>query len=320
MISESWYEHFLETILARHLKKSKLMEELMELLGLEREAVYRRLRQDVPFTVHEVVKIASAWSISLDEIMNVVSDNLSFTMKPINYFDPSEKEMQEVQKRVRRLEHLKKTPNSECMEICNKLPRSITAGFPALYQFDIFRWAYQYGNMEEKPAFSQISFSKQFQQELADYSQLIKHMSDMSYIWDYLIFEYLVRDIQYFHSILLITEEEKELIKKELLSALDYLLEVAGKGYFPETKKKVAIYISKIIVGTNYSYFYTERLKICRIHVFEKYDIFSYNKEMVDNFRAWMQLKKRSSIQISEVDERGRIEFFMRQRQLAESL
>jgi hypothetical protein len=69
-------------------------------------------------------------------------------------------------------------------------------------------------------------------------------------------------------------------------------------------------------IGTNYSYFYTEKLKMCRIHAFEKHDIFSYDAKMVDNFRTWMQQKRRTSIQISEVDEKSRIDFFMKQREL----
>jgi hypothetical protein len=241
-------------------------------------------------------------------------------MKSINYVDPSEEEMNEVQRRVRRLEHFETSPDAECMEVCNKLPRSLTSGFTTLYQFDIFRWAYQYGNMDEKPYFAQIAFSEQFVQELANYSQTIKQVANMNYIWDHKMFDHLIRDIQYFHSILLITDDEKKLIKAELLALLDYLLEVANKGCFPETNKKVNIYISKINIGTNYSYIYTEELKMCRIHVFEKYDLFSFNTEMINNFRTWMQLKKRTSIQISEVDEKSRIDFFMKQRQLAEML
>jgi hypothetical protein len=41
---------------------------------------------------------------------------------------------------------------------------------------------------------------------------------------------------------------------------------------------------------------------------------------MVSNFKTWMQLKKRSAIQISEVDERSRIEFFTKQRKIVDSL
>ena len=319
-MDDTWYNIFIERLYNKYPKRVNLAQALMDLLFIEKEAVYRRLRNDVAFSVVEVVKIASAWNISLDEISNVAANNVSFTMKSINYVDPSDEEMREIQNRIERLEHFEESPDAECMEICNKLPRSLIASFPILYQFDIFRWAYQYSNVEERLKFSQITFSEQFHQKLVHYSKVIKQVANMNYIWDAMMFEYIVRDIQFFHSILLITEEEKDRIKKELLSLLNYLLEVADRGSFPETNKKVNVYISKIHIDTNYSYIYTEALKICRIHVFEKYDIFSFNTEMINNFRNWMQLKKRTSVQISEVDEKSRIEFFMKQRQLVEML
>jgi len=320
MSDETWYDIFLEKLYNKFPKRVDLAHALMDILFIEREAVYRRLRGDVAFTVSEVIKIASEWNISLDEIAHCATNNVSFTMKSINYVDPSKEEMIEIVKRIRRIEHFENSPDAECMEICNKLPRSLTAGFSSLYRFDIFRWAYQYGNMDERPLFSQITFSEQFFKELTHYSKVIKQVANMSYIWDYMLFDYFVRDIQYFHSILLINDEEKKQIKNDLLTLLDYLFEVANKGSFPETNKKVNIYISKINIDTNYSYFYSEELRMCRIYVFEKYDLFSYNTEMLNNFRNWMQLKKRTSIQISEVDEKSRIEFFMKQRQLIETL
>jgi hypothetical protein len=319
-MNDVWYNLFVESLYKKHPKKSQLVEALMDLLCLEREAVYRRLRKEVIFTIHEIVKISSVWDISLDEIIGNHKGAVSFMMKSINYVDPSEDEMVEIKKRVQRLEHLETSSTVECMEICNKLPRSLTIGFPSLYQFDVFRWAYQYGNTDGNLSFSQISFTEEFLQELTNYSRIIKHVANMNYIWDYKIFEYLVNDVQYFHSIFLVTDEEKERIKNELMTLLDYLLEVANRGYFPETNNKVNLYISKVNIGTNYSYFYTDELKLCRIHVFEKFDIFSFNSEMVNDFRTWMQLKKRTSIQISEVDERSRIEFFMQQRELVNSL
>ena len=134
------------------------------------------------------------------------------------------------------------------------------------------------------------------------------------------MFEHLVGDILYFHSILLVTDEERELLRNELHALLDYLMETATKGYFPETKKEVNIYISKIHIDTSYSYFYTDKLKLCRVFAFDRYDLFSYDTEMVENFRIWMRLKKRTSIQISEVDEKSRIEFFTKQRELINRL
>lgn len=320
MENSAWYDYFLESLYSRHSKKSRLIEELMDLLSLEREAVYRRLRKDVLFTSNEIAKIAGAWNISLDAITKVNAGIVTFSMKAINYLNPSEEELVEIQKRVRRLEHLRKTSDSEYMAVCNRLPRSLTTGFPFLYRFDIFRWNYQYGNEEVMPAFKDTAISQQLFQEMADYATLIKYTSNTSYIWDSRIVEHVVQEILYFHSILLITDEEKESLKNELIEFLDYMSDVASRGYFPETKQKVNIYISKMSIGTNYSYHYTEKLKICRIHAFDKHDIFSFDTKMVEDFRTWMQLKKRTSVQISEVDEKSRIDFFMKQRDLVNGM
>ena len=320
MGNDVWYDHFLESILARYPKKARLADDLMELLNIEREAVYRRLRKDVLFSPYEIVKMASAWHISLDEITKIDTGTVTFTMRPINYFNPSDEEFVEIQRKVKRLELMTKDPNSEFMSICNILPRSLTTGFPLLYQFDIFRWVYQYGNEDVVPPFGETTISKKFFQEMSDYSQLMKRIANTYYIWDDQFLEHLIREILYFHSILLITDEEKESLKKELFVLLDYLQEVASKGYFPETKKKVTIYISKMNIRTNYSYFYTEPIKVCRIHAFDKHDIGSFDIKMVEGFRTWMQLKKRTAIQISEVDEKSRIDFFMKQRELVEKM
>jgi hypothetical protein len=41
---------------------------------------------------------------------------------------------------------------------------------------------------------------------------------------------------------------------------------------------------------------------------------------MIEDFVTWMQLKKRASVKISEVDEKSRIEFFTKQRQVVDTL
>jgi len=65
---KNWYDIFIDLIYNKYPKKHILVQELMGLLIIEREAVYRRLRGDVIFTAHEVAKISMAWDISLDDI------------------------------------------------------------------------------------------------------------------------------------------------------------------------------------------------------------------------------------------------------------
>jgi len=320
MNDNAWYDLFIDALHKKFPKKTQLTKSLKNLLEIEREAVYRRLRKEVFFSAHEIVKIASTWGISLDEISQINSDQFAFQMKQMNYINPSEKEVNFLQTVIKGIRALQNAPDTEFMDICNKLPRQILAGFPYLNQFYLFKANYQYSSAKEVVPFSKCAISDKKRLLTDEYYQAIKCVPNSNFILDTLLFDFLVNDIRYFFSILLITQEEKELIKKDLHKVIDYFFEIATCGCYPETQNKVNLYISELNVDTNYSYTVSPEAKICFVHVFEKLEIYTFNSEMIVNFMSWMQLKKRTSIKISEVDERSRVEFFTKQRQIIESL
>jgi len=320
MENNNWYDIFIDNLLEKFPKKIELTQEIMNLLNLEREATYRRLRKEVPFTFVEIAKIASTWDISLDQVAGINCGNIPFQMQPIHYLNPSKQEIIRFKKRMKILEHLKTTPNSEYMEVSNRLPRPVSSTFTMLYRFEIFRWAYQYTNNDAFKQFNKIIIPENVAQEFRNYNKNIKFTNETHFMLDPMVFDHLINSINYFHSILLITDEEKEKLKEELFSLLEYLMHIATAACYPETQKKVNLYISQLNIDTNYSYYYTDLLKICRVHAFGKYDIGSFDLDMVNKFRMWMHLKKRAAIQISEVNERSRIEYFAKQQKLVESL
>lgn len=319
MDKDKWYDYFLDALSEKYPKKTELMQALMDLLCIEREAVYRRLRKDVAFHILEVVKISTEWNISLDRISGINVGKVPFQMQRMNYINPSDSEMRYLQNIIQSIYHLQTVPDTEFMDICNKLPRQLVAGFNNLNKFYLFKWMYQYHEDRSVP-FSHIEVPDKKLQLTAEYYNAIKHVPNSNFIFDADIFDHLVNDITYFHSIQMVSSEEKECIKAELYELLDYLSQVASKGCYPETQNKVNMYVSQLNVDTNYSYVYTKEAKICFVHVFEKLAIQSFDPDMVTDFRTWMQLKKRMSTQISEVDEKRRIEFFVKQRQIIDSL
>ena len=320
MDNSVWNNRFLETLFAKFPKKPLLIKALMNLLHIEREAAYRRLRNQVDFSIHEIVKISSAWNISLDEISGNCSRKISFLMQPIDYVDPSEKELRFLQYIVKSINELKNFPDAEFMDICNKLPRQFLAGYRYLYQFHLFKCVYNYCTGKKPVPYGKVNISEEKQQLIADYNRVLKTVPNTNYIFDPLIIDHLVNDIQYFHSIQMISGMEIKLIKTDLHALLDYLSEVATKGCYPETQKKVNLYISYLNVDTNYSYTFTNRISISLAHVFDKYEIYTHDVEIAPKFKVWMQLMKRSSIQISEVGQKSRIEFFAKQQKLIDKL
>jgi len=318
-MNNAWHQVFLEKLSQKHPKKSQLAESLMDLLSIERESAYRRLRGEIIFPACELVKIALAWNISLDEVIGAESQQIIFRTRLLNYVNPSKDELERMEKVIQGLGTLRNIPDLEYLEVCNKLPRSLTSGFSYLRRFQLLEWMYQCTNEDVLP-FSQIAFPPEVAKLSSDYYMYIKNLANTSFIWDYMLFDSVICSVRYFHSVDLITAEEKELIKNDLYALIDYMSEVAVKGCWLETGNKVNLYISHINIDTNYSYFYSETLKHCHVHVFVKSEITTNNPVIVEDFRNRMQSKKRSSVLISETNEKARIDFFKKQRQLVDKL
>ena len=266
METNTWYDIFIDMLNRKYPKKSDLLQALMDLLYIEREAVYRRLRKDVLFTVQEVAKIATAWNISLDAIIGTNTSQVPFQMRRMNYIDPSEDELKYLRLILQGIIHISQYPDTEFMDICNKLPRQIAAGYEYLNRFYLFKWMYQYGNEKEIIPYTGTIISSEIAQLRNDYYEAIKQVPTSNFILDRNLFQILVSDIRYFHSIQMITDEEKDLIKKDLQILLDYTMEVASHGCYPETKNKVNLYISELNVDSNYSYAFSREAEICCIH------------------------------------------------------
>ena len=319
-MTHNWYDSFIDALGKKYPKKSQLTEALMDLLCIEREAAYRRLRKEVQFSVAEIAKIASEWHISLDETIGIMSPKVLFQLQVMNYIKPSANDMDFVCKRVSGLKQLKDYPDSEFILVTNNLTRTLSAGFPSLYRFTVLKWAYLYAEEEQILPYSQTIIPEKLLKEVAVYYRDVKEVGNTSYILDGMIFENIVNDIRFFHSVLLVNDEEKELIKQDLYALLDYLLEIAKQGCFPETKKKVQIYASLLDINTNYSYFFDGTEATARIHAFNMLDNICHNPEMIEKFKLWMNRTKKISVQISEADEKRRIEFFIKQRELIDGL
>ena len=318
----NWYDSFLNALYEKFPQKAELVKALMDLLVLEREAVYRRLSKKIVFPTFEIIKIASAWHISLDNIMESNVGNVLFQMHLMDYVNPTKADFDVLRKRILFIDLLRDT-TSEYIEVSNILSRTFIAGFPTLYKFSIFKWAYEYYDFGDNlnTNMGDIAFSEELLDLVRIYYKGMRLVTDTTYILDSMVFNHLVDDIQYFYSIFLISDDDKKCCKEELHSLLYYLQNVADMGCFPETKKRVQLFISTLHISTSYSYCrYGNNAEVCRMHPFNMYDSVSTNPVVGRDFRAWTQKKKRTAVLISETDAKFRAEFFRQQHALVDTL
>lgn len=299
--------------------KDNLANALMDILYIGKEAIYRRLRGEVPFTLAEAAVISRKLGISLDKMIGVsFRDNAVFDMNIVSSEKPFEAYCSILEKQVDLFRSVKEDETSEIGTSSNIIPQTLSLKYNMLSKFRLFKWMYQNENIKCKH-FEEMEIPQKMVEKQKEYSDLVSHIHSVDYIWDNMIFSHLVNDIQYFCSIHLITDEDKDLLKEELFLLIDEMEELSARGK-SKAGNDVKIYISNINFEATYSYLDTSSTQLSLIRIYSINSITTQDQEMFRGLKEWIQSLKKFSTLISESGEMQRIQFFKQQREIVSIL
>ena len=316
-MKQLFYDSFLQEIEKRYPRKSDLTNALMDILPLEKESIYRRLRKDVFFTTEETMKIAAAWNISLDNIVSVNPNKTRpFHFNMVEYVQPQEADYKILQDYNRDLEVISQDPNGKMIEVINTLPRSLYSRSELLTRFFTMKWLYKYDLSQEVTPLSNIQIPERMKELDMEYVRLVHNISEVHSIHDSRFIERTVDDIAYFRSVGMITDDEAALLREELLMLIDYMADVTNIGYFRHTGNKLLFYLSHTWLDSEYLLFESDLLTLSSVRILECNSIASSDKKVFDRFMNMVQSTKRSSVLMSGSNTLQQIEFFTRQRSI----
>lgn len=299
--------------------KDNLANALMDILYIGKEAIYRRLRGEVPFTLTEAAVISRKMGISLDKMIGVsFRDNAVFDMNIVSSDKPFEAYYSILEKQVDLFRSVKEDETSEIGTSSNIIPQTLSLKYNMLSKFRLFKWMYQNENIKCKH-FEEMEIPQKMVEKQKEYSDLVSHIHSVDYIWDNMIFSHLVNDIQYFCSIHLITDEDKDMLKEELFLLIDEMEELSARGK-SKAGNDVKIYISNINFEATYSYLDTSSTQLSLIRIYSINSITTQDQEMFRGLKEWIQSLKKFSTLISESGEMQRIQFFKQQREIVSIL
>jgi len=299
--------------------KGQLADMLMDTLYIGKEAVYRRLRGEVPFTLQESALISRKLGISLDKIIGLsFKSNAMFNINIVDYDDPFESYYNILEKYVSLINTMPDDPNSVMGTSANIIPQTLYLKHELLAKFRLFKWMYQNKYIDCK-SFEELDIPPKLVNIQKDYVAMTRHIHSIDYIWDNMIFQHLINDIQYFASIHLISDETKEEIKNELFLLADELEELAINGKTADGNR-VRIYVSNINFEATYSYVDTNNLQLSLIRIYSINSITTMDIEIFCTLKEWIQSLKKFSTLISESGEMQRIQFFKQQREIIDAL
>ena len=319
MITNNPNANLIEAMKEKLPLKGQLADMLMDTLYIGKEAVYRRLRGEVPFTLQESALVSRKLGISLDQIVGIsFKSNAMFNINIVDYDDPFESYYEILDKYVTLVNSMQDDPNSAMGTSSNIIPQTLYMKHELLAKFRLFKWMYQNKNIDCK-SFEELEMPAKLVNIQKDYVGMTRHIHSIDYIWDSMIFQHLINDIQYFSSIHLISDETKEEIRKELFLLADELEELAISGKTKEGNQ-VRIYVSHINFEATYSYVETNNLRLSLIRVYSINSLTTMDNEIFHSLKEWIQSLKKFSTLISEIGEMQRIQFFKQQREIIDTL
>ena len=311
-----YYDSFLRALEERYPRKSDLVNALMDVLRIEKESIYRRLRQDVFFSSEEVMQIANAWNISIDNIISLTPDKTRpFHFNMIEYVQPRECDYRFLEEHNKMLEIVGKDPEGKMIEVLNALPRGLYCRSEHITRFVTMKWLYKYGATEDIVPFSAIQIPDRMRALDMEFVRLVHNIPEVHSLHDVRFIEHLVDDILYFHSIGMVTEDDVTLLQSELITMLDYMERVTTTGHFLHTGNKLFFYLSHTWLETEYTLFESKDLNLSFVKILERNSVSSSDKKVFDKFMNMVQSIKRSSVLMSGSNTLQQVEFFSGQRE-----
>lgn len=319
MITNELNKGLIEAIREKLPSNSNMANALMDILFIGREAIYRRLRGEVPFTLTEAAIISRKLGLSLDNMVGTsFKENAVFDMNVVHHKNPFETYHNILGKYTELLRGMKNDPDAELATSSNIIPQTLYIRHDILSKFRLFKWMYQNDNIQCMH-FEELEIPDKLLNIQKEFVNATERICNTSYIWDNRIFANMVNDVQYFSSIHLLNDEDKQKIKEKLLLLTDELEALAREGKFGNGGK-VNIYISNINFETTYSYIESANVQLSMIRIYAINSISSRDAEMFRSLKEWIQSLKKFSTLISESGEMQRIQFFNEQREIIATL
>ena len=318
--SNIFYQEFMSVLQHRIPQKATLVNTITDMLAIDKDAVYRRLRGEVNFTFAEMAIISRNIGISLDTIAGIENEQSKPAKVNISRLtNPTEIDYEMFEGHNNLLKSIKDEPNTTIMEAGNILPHYLYHNYEYITRCYMLKWE-QSSRLGNTFPFHEIIIPERLRILQKETCLSARYIKSTIYVFDNLIFQRWVTNVKYFAKVRLIKAEDVALIKNDLLMLLDDLEKLAVKGKFEDTGNSISLFISDTYCDTNYSCLGSKNVKLTLFKIFVSNAIVCLNEMIYNDVYNWIVSMQRMSTLISVSGEKIRSSFFDTQRKLIQTL
>ncbi len=306
---------YIEDIIREKINKDdKLVDVIMETLSLGKEAAYRRLRGEVPYTFDDIMKIAGRYNISLDSIVgNKQPGTALVNTDIIDIENPIESYKGYLIAQTSIFEEVNKRKNGKAYLAFNLIPYVLYSDYETLTKFRLYRWFHQLDSSGNSRSFKDCPFPEDMWFRHKEMIKRYSHIQEVNFIFDKELFLNQVKEILLFVQLGLIDKENLLQLKTELLQILNDIEEMSSLT--SESKVKRSIFISNVSFESSHLYIEAENYAVAGVRVLGISAITTQSAWICQQQKKWIESLKRYSTLISISGELDRFAFINQQKE-----
>ena len=314
------YREFISLMKKRISHKATLANTIADLLDIDKDSVYRRLRGEVGFSFTEMAVIARQLGISLDDIAGVDTEqNKTIRLALTRHIDPTEVDYAMFNDYINTLKFIMDEPDTKIMEGGYLFPNYLFFDYEYITRMIMFRWS-QSSYFGKRLPFHEVTIPERMRDLQKQACFYARHIKSTTYVWDNRMFKLFVSRIKFYAKVRLIKEEDVSLIKNDLTALLNDIEKMAVTGKYQETGNEVSIYVGDINANANFGYIEAKNLRINLVRAFLLNSFSSFDSLLFDEISSWLLSAQRLTTLISVSGEKIRTEFFDTQRKIIDTL
>jgi len=285
------------------------VKRLTKILSMSRETAYRRIRDQIPFSIDEMLVIAKQFNLSIDELFDLNLESHSLFNKEFSVEQESSDIYSGLIKGdIKIMEKLIASKNVKITAALNSIPFRFLP-YKSLFKLDYCHYMYsagkislittRYSDIEVPPAIDDLHEKS---------ISCFKRMNNITCIVDSLLYSGIIKKIQYYHRLKIISDEDLRHLQSELFELLNVYENLLRNGK-SSAGSNYTIYYSFFNLESNIIFFEYDDNSLLQIWIFPENPIVIKNNDQINMIqKQWIDSKIRNSILITKSADINQIE------------
>ncbi len=308
----SVHEELISILRSRSQEDENPVDTLTDLFSLSREGAYRRLRGEIQLTLDEAVILAKKLEVSIDNLIEINrEDKYAFHILPYTN-TTMEKYYQTMEDIAKSYIFVKNDPLSYSYIVGKVFAPTFYFKYKEFTRFTLFRWIHLVQNGTKYMSLSSVAIPPKLENLYQPFIDATTQVSTTHILNDFL-FTAVAKDIDYFHMIKLLSKNDVEILKQQMLMIIDDIEDVAMRGAY-KNGAKVSIYITDTYFDTSYHYIFGNGFEACGVGAYGLNFLSCQNSRVARDHKIWIESLIKYSTSITQCGEAQRLAFFNKQR------